>query len=401
MKLSFPEKAPFDFDVVCLSHLRWNFVYQRPQHLLSRFARNRRVFFFEEPEYLDEVSVPYLSNQVSSEGVIVSTPKLPRSLQGTRHNMVERRLLSEMLLEQKSDDFLLWYYTPMALEFSDHLNPRAIIYDCMDELSAFKNAPAVLAERERQLMRRADVVFTGGMRLYEAKKTLHKHVYPFPSSIDVKHFVKARTAVQCPGDQSNIPSPRLGFFGVIDERMDYDLLSKVAEARPDWHIVLIGPFAKVDPAELPRHPNIHYLGKKNYSELPDYIAGWDVALLPFAQNPSTEFISPTKTPEYLAAGKPVVSTPIHDVIHPYGDKNLVSIATDASGFVEAIETILKENRSEQWKRAVDNHLAQMSWDKTWNSMMEVVCDRIVSLDASSNRFGVDFAFANFSTEART
>jgi UDP-galactopyranose mutase len=259
----------------------------------------------------------------------------------------------------------------MALSFTGHLAPRAVVYDCMDELSAFKGAPSIMRERESELLSCADVVFTGGQSLYEAKRNQHPNIHPIPSSIDAPHFAQARNPAEDPEDQADIPHPRLGYFGVIDERMDTGLLSRIAEARIDWHLVMIGPIVKIDPADLPRHPNIHYLGGKDYKQLPDYLAGWDVALLPFAINDSTRFISPTKTPEYLAAGKPVVSTPIRDVVRPYGKMNLVSIAEGHSDFIKAIETILKEGTgSPGWLARVDEHLSQNSWDKTWLRMMK-------------------------------
>ena len=183
------------------------------------------------------------------------------------------------------------------------------------------------------MLARADLVFTGGQSLYEAKRGQHPRVFAFPSSVDAAHFARARRATDDPADQAAIPHPRLGFFGVIDERMDLDLLAAIADARPDWHLVIIGPVVKVDPASYRERANIHYLGKKDYQELPGYLAGWDVALLPFAINESTRFISPTKTPEYLAAGKPVVSTPIRDVVRPYGMRGLVHIAATADDFV--------------------------------------------------------------------
>jgi UDP-galactopyranose mutase len=288
---------------------------------------------------------------------------------------LQRSLLEGLLSERRIDvdQAVLWYYTPMALPFSRHLSPRATVYDCMDELSAFKGAPPELREREDELFSRADLVFTGGQTLYEAKRDRHPAVYAFPSSIDHEHFAQARTTIREPQDQVAIPHPRLGFFGVIDERLDIELLDAVAHARPDWQIVMIGPVVKIDPAALPRRDNIHYLGGKAYADLPAYLAGWDVALLPFARNESTRFISPTKTPEYLAAGKPVVSTSIRDVVRPYGDMKLVGIADTAEEFVKAVEFALDERgRSAEWLARVDEFLGQTSWDKTWGQMSRLI-----------------------------
>lgn len=357
------------FDVVVLSHLRWNFVHQRPQHLLSRCARQHRVFFVEEPIATDgparmEVSTP-------RPGVWVATPHLPEGMTGREADAMQRLLLDELLAEHRVRAFVLWYYTPMAVAFTRHLDPLATVYDCMDELSAFAGAPPEMRKREAELLSRADLVFTGGQSLYEAKRGQHPHVFAFPSSVDTAHFARARRATADPADQAAIPHPRLGFFGVIDERMDLDLLAAVADARPAWQLVMIGPVVKVDATLLPQRPNIHYLGGKEYRDLPEYIAGWDVALLPFALNDSTRFISPTKTPEYLAAGKPVVSTPIRDVVRPYGTRGLVHIAATAGDFVKAVEQALAEDGGARLRRA-DAFLAQESWDRTWERMRRLI-----------------------------
>jgi UDP-galactopyranose mutase len=352
-------------DLVCLSHLRWDFVFQRPQHLLSRCARGRRVFFVEEPVF-DE-GPARLAVRTSAEGVHVAVPHVPHGLDENAVATIQRDLMDELLRRQGIEDYVLWYYTPMAMPFTQHLAPAAVLYDCMDELSAFANAPRALRDHEAELMRRADVVLTGGHSLYEAKRNLHRNIHPFPSSIDVAHFGKARAALEDPPDQASIPRPRLGFFGVIDERMNIDLVASVAAARPDWQIVLVGPVVKIDPATLPRHSNIHYLGRKDYKDLPAYLAGWDVALLPFALNESTRFISPTKTPEYLAAGKPVVSTSIRDVVRPYGEMGLVRIADTPEDFVAAVEASLAE-RAHARIAEVDAFLAQSSWDSTWSGI---------------------------------
>jgi glycosyltransferase involved in cell wall biosynthesis len=278
---------------------------------------------------------------------------------------VQRQLLGELMREAGIRDYVLWYYTPMALAFTAHLSPAAIVYDCMDELSAYKDAPSALRQRERDLMQRASLVLTGGRSLYEAKRDQHQNIHLFPSSVDVPHFARARRELADPIDQASIPHPRLGFFGVIDERMDLSLVDGVAAARPDWHLVLLGPVVKIDQALLPRRPNIHYLGAKTYEELPRYIAGWDVALLPFARNEATRFISPTKTPEYLAAGKPVVSTAIRDVVRPYGELGLVRIADEAPAFVRACSAAMAEDAVARVTQA-DAFLRQTSWDGTWS-----------------------------------
>jgi UDP-galactopyranose mutase len=360
------ETAP---DLVCLSHLRWDFVYQRPQHLLTRCAQERRVFFFEEPVHDDGP----LRLEVKERGKVrVVVPHLPEGLTSdVAREAALRTMVERMMADHGITDYVLWYYTPMALQFTRHLRPRAVVYDCMDELSAFRGAPPVLRGLEGELLSRADLVFTGGQSLYEAKRDKHPRVRAFPSSIDAAHFGRAREADEEPADQIEIPRPRLGFFGVIDERLDIELLDEVARLRPEWQLVMIGPVVKIDEASLPRRANIHYLGMKSYEELPAYLSGWDVALLPFARNESTRFISPTKTPEYLAAGRPVVSTSIRDVVRPYGQEGLVRIADAPEDFVKACEEAMREDAAERQAR-VDVFLAQSSWDSTWASMNELI-----------------------------
>ena len=362
-------------DLVCFSHLRWDFVYQRPQHLLTRCAHDRRVFFVEEPIYGN--GSMRLDVREAEPGVYVVVPQLPDGLRSEiAINAVMKEMTRQFFLDHDIDQYVFWYYTPMALNFTEHFNPIASIYDCMDELSAFKGAHSQLPLLEKELFRCVDLVFTGGQSLYEAKRNEHGAVYAFPSSIDATHFRKARTAVEDPEDQSSIPHPRLGFFGVIDERFDSELLAQVAAKRPDWNFVMIGPIVKIDPDSLPKHKNIHYLGAKKYEQLPDYVAGWDIALLLFARNDSTRFISPTKTPEYLAAGKPVISTSITDVVRPYGELKLVEIADTPDEFIKAAEKILHDSSRSEWLTRVDNFLQDISWDKTWAQMSKLI-DEVV------------------------
>lgn len=361
-------------DLVCLSHLRWNFVYQRPQHLMSRCARERRVFYIEEPLFEPSRKRATLEIAATSCGVATVTPKLPTGMTQSRQLATQRTLMNQLVRKCAIHDCILWYYTPMALPFTEHLDPLLVVYDCMDELSGFRGAPPELRNKEAELMSRADVVFTGGLSLYEARARQHRNIHPFPSSIDAPHFARARDARETPADQRGIPHPRLGFAGVIDERMDLELVRGVAERRPDWHLVFLGPSVKVDPAELPRRANIHYLGPKSYEALPSYMAGWDVGIMPFAHNDSTRFISPTKTPEYLAAGRPVVSTSIRDVVRVYGARELVAIADTADDFVAEVDAILNRAPDPRWLDRVDRFLASASWDSTWSSMMRLIQD---------------------------
>jgi UDP-galactopyranose mutase len=282
---------------------------------------------------------------------------------------VPRALLDELLRTENLENLVLWYYTPLALQFSDHFKPCAVVYDCMDELSAFAGASAHLPAAERELLQRTDLVLTGGHSLYASKRSLHHNVHEFASGVDVGHFASAQHINQDPPDQSAIPKPRIGFFGVLDERLDRDLLASIAAHAPGWHFVLIGPVAKIDPGELPRASNLHYLGPKSYEDLPRYIAGWDVAMMPFAMNAATRHISPTKTPEYLAAGKPVVSTPIADVLRTYGAAGLARIAGTPEEFVESIRAALCEPLGRRIDR-VQAHLATQSWDEIWARISE-------------------------------
>ncbi|TCJ19212.1 glycosyltransferase family 1 protein [Flaviaesturariibacter flavus] len=363
-----------NIDLICFSHLRWNFVYQRPQHLLSRFAQHTRVFFVEEPIFHDGANRLQISE--SANNVYIIVPHLQHGLSEQAVLQSQRELLNDLISVMEINQYFCWYYTPMALPFSDHLEPTVTVYDCMDELSAFKFAPPALKDNEQRLLKRADVVFTGGYSIYEAKQHTHAHIYPFPSSIDREHFARARSISADTADQAGIPHPRFGFYGVIDERFDIDMIAEAATQRPDWQFVLIGPVVKIDPATLPRNNNIHYLGGKDYKELPHYLAGWDVAVIPFAQNESTRYISPTKTPEYLAAGKPVISTPIRDVVSPYGDNKLVHIAGTAEEFIRCGDEILASADRESWLKQVDAFLAGNSWDRTWSEMTQHIENRI-------------------------
>jgi UDP-galactopyranose mutase len=351
-------------DVLCFSHLGWDLVFQRPNHLMSRAARDRRVYYVEEPQPADR---PGLSTRIREGGVVVVTPQLPADLVGPARERTLRLLIDSLIRSERIERFQLWYYTPLALPWTSHLPAETVVYDCMDELSAFRDAPPELRMLEPELLARADVVFTGGHRLYEAKRRAHSNVHAFPSAVDVAHFRSARSGLVEPADQAALPRPRIGYYGVIDERMDLDLVRDVALARPNWSIVLVGPIVKISPDDLPDLANIHWLGPKPYAELPAYLAGWDVATMPFARNEATRFISPTKTPEYLAGGRPVVSTSIADVVRPYGEKGLARIADTPEAFVAAVEAALAEDPAQR-AEAADAFLRGMSWDRTWRAM---------------------------------
>ncbi|HEY0432282.1 MAG TPA: glycosyltransferase family 1 protein, partial [Chitinophagaceae bacterium] len=348
--------------LICLSHLRWNFVYQRPQHLMARFAQLMTVYFVEEPVFGDHRDEYRIERQGN---VFVVVPCL--SAEGDAQTIPVRlnKVLHQLIASEDISRYILWYYTPMALRFTNDLAPSLVVYDCMDELSAFRFAPPELKDLERQMFEKADIVFTGGRSLYDRKKEWHHNIYPLPSSIDRDHFAQARNIPRDPADQADIPRPRFGFYGVIDERFDIDLIAAVAAEKRGWHFILVGPVVKIDPDILPQRSNIHYTGSRGYAELPAYLAGWDIAIIPFVRNESTEFISPTKTPEYLAAGKPVISTSIKDVVDPYEVNGLVRIADDPDNFIAAAEAILANGMGANWARDVELFLSGTSWDRTW------------------------------------
>lgn len=350
--------------LICFCHLRWNFVYQRPQHLMTRASETYRVYYVEEPIWGDELRA-HVCRQ--SDNLTIVVPHLPHGISHEEFLQYQRQLVDELIESEKITDFIAWYYTPMALLFTDHLKPALTVYDCMDELSAFLGAPRELIDKEKELMSQAAVMFTGGYSLYEAKRDKHSSVFAFPSSIDYNHFAAARAKLPDPDDQQSIDHPRIGFSGVIDERFDRELIAELAQHRPDWQFVMLGPVVKIDPASLPHGPNVHYLGMKDYKQLPQYFSNWDVAILPFALNESTRFISPTKTPEYLSAGLPVVSTPIRDVVRTYGSADYVQVADNARAFEQAIERALAGQHPTDWQ-AIDTLLAESSWDKTWSDM---------------------------------
>jgi UDP-galactopyranose mutase len=349
--------------LICFSHLRWNFVFQRPQHLMSRLARTRQVLFFEEPVFAPAAT--RLECRQVLPNLSVLTPHLDQRVERRPDDVAAalQHLLEQHVCAQVRGLPILWYYTPMALAFSAGLPARMVVYDCMDELSGFVGAPPELVGRERELLQRAHLVLTGGRGLFEAKRHLNPNTHLFPSSVDVSHFAQALLDTPDPDDQAPIPHPRAGFAGVIDERMDLALLAEAARLRPRMHFVLLGPVVKIDPARLPRAHNIHYLGMKNYGDLPRYMHGWDVAILPFAHNEATRFISPTKTPEYLAAGLPVVSTSIRDVVRPYAHVGLVRVADDARDFVKALWAAITTDLARH-RAAAAAFLSSMSWDHT-------------------------------------
>ncbi|OYX27224.1 MAG: hypothetical protein B7Z10_00915 [Rhodobacterales bacterium 32-66-7] len=355
--------------LLCFSHLRWDFVHQRPQHLLNEAAANYRVFFIEEPEH--GPGDAHYRMRTAATGVTVLTPVFDGAADPVRE---QRKLVQALQRALGAGPVVHWYYTPMALRFARDLPHDLCVYDCMDELSAFRFAPAELVALEGELLAQSDLVFTGGRSLFQAKRQRHPDVHCFPSSVDVAHFACARTSLPDPVDQAGIASPRIGFAGVIDERIDIGLIATAAAALPDIQFILIGPVAKIDPASLPKAANLHWLGRKQYDELPAYLANWQAAWMPFALNDATRFISPTKTPEFLAAGLRVTSTAVADVVETYGKPGLVGIADETT-----IAATLRQSLAApdpEWRPAVDRCLARMSWSGTWTAMHGLIAQRL-------------------------
>ncbi|KAB7729386.1 glycosyltransferase [Rudanella paleaurantiibacter] len=355
-------------DLLCFSHLRWNFVYQRPQHLLTRAARRWRVWYVEEPIWSD---TPGLRVRLAGHQLYVVEPHLPHGTTPDEAIRLQRAMVDQLRAEQRIQNYAVWYYTPMAMLFSDHLHPRLTVYDCMDELSAFMGAPPLLIEQEQRLMHRANLVFTGGYSLYEAKQKHHARAYPFPSCIDYDHFVQARAGLPNPADQQGIVGPRIGYSGVIDERLDLALIDQLVQRRPDWQFVFLGPVAKIQPDQLPKHPNLHFLGMKAYDDLPAYFSNWQAALMPFAINAATKYISPTKTPEYLAAGLPVLSTPVRDVVRSYGGWERVCIAESAEELGARLGSLTTRPADSDGPQ-LEQFLREQSWENTWQQMQRIM-----------------------------
>lgn len=351
--------------LICFSHLRWNFVFQRPQQIMSRIVRYYQVLFWEEPVF-EQREDDIVTLSLDSSGVVIARPRLAADTVDD----VDARLarLLEGVIGEHRGGIIRWYYTPMMVPFTSGLEALCTVYDCMDQLANFRFAPPEITTREAELIAAADLLFTGGRSLYEAKRPLHRATHQFSSSVDIAHFGQARALERKSG-----AAPQLGYYGVIDERIDLALIARVADLRPEWTFHLVGPLAKIAPEDVPVRPNIRVYGQQPYAALPGYLADWDVALMPFALNEATRFISPTKTPEYLAAGTPVVSTPIADVVSDFGSLTGVMIAGDAEAFVAACERALEiDVIAPEWLEEVDRRLAEMSWDSIVRRMAELI-----------------------------
>jgi glycosyltransferase involved in cell wall biosynthesis len=360
-----------DFPLIVQSHLRWDFVWQRPQQLLSRMAASAPVLFVEEPLLLDDVRSERLEITEPAPNVYRAVPRLPTYLRDDYDRaiadvrvLVQRAIGPRGPLAGRFDGAVQWFYTPMpAPAMLGAFGERGVVYDCMDELAQFRFAPADLPDRERLLLDNADVVFTGGHRLYVSKSRYHDNVHFFGCGVDAAHFAQARSpATPLPVEVASLPRPVLGYYGVIDERLDYELLRELAAANPDASVVMVGPVVKVDPRELPRAENLHWLGQRDYADLPRYVKAFDVCLMPFALNEATEYINPTKTLEYMAAGKPIVSTAVADVVHNFTP--VVRVAGTRAEFVDLATQVASSPEPALVERGL-----RMAREATWESIV--------------------------------
>jgi UDP-galactopyranose mutase len=361
--------------VIVFSHLRWDSVFQRPHQLLTRIATSRRVVFIEEPRATDQTQ-PHWDITNPTRGITVCTPRTSCSTSGFCGEQVPllQQLLPDLLEELQLESYTAWFYTPLAVPLLDVLAPEAIVYDCMDALDKFSNASPDICSREKELLDRANLVFTGGPSLHRRMEGRHPNSHCFPSSVDAKHFATATEGHPDPESQAELATPRLGYFGVIDERLNLDLIETIAIQRPHWQIVMIGPVVKISTESLPKRQNIHYLGQQSYRDLPAFVGGWDVCLMPFALNDATEFISPTKVLEYMAAQKPIVSTSTTDVAVPFSD--IVHLADSPDEFLAACDNALAATPGEQQRRQdlMNKVLSNTSWDLTVEQMLRLLDD---------------------------
>jgi glycosyltransferase involved in cell wall biosynthesis len=361
MEMIYGVSKPQQYDMIVFCHLRWEFVYQRPQHLISRFASKRRILFIEEP-------VSFSASEQNTANLIEIHSNL-HVMQPRVQNIPEIKNLLEAYIENRNIE-IGWLYSAAFESLLDEFSFGKIVYDCMDELSHFKGAPIELIEQEKKLLEKADIVFTGGKLLYEMKSKLHPNVHCFPSSVELEHFSKAMNGIPIPDDIAEIPQPIIGYYGVIDERIDLRLLKEIAMNNPLFSFVMIGPLAKISKDELPTAENIYYLGMKDYKLLPNYLKAFRVAIMPFAMNDSTRYISPTKTLEFMAANKPIISTPVHDVVRDYS--HCVSIVTDAESFSEELYKVLTAHKSPMINEHFNKVLNATSWDATAEKMNELL-----------------------------
>ncbi len=380
MELSTVEPAPplnrfrvqaEDYPIIVHSHLGWDWVWQRPQQFLSRLSVRHPVLFVEAPVPADGIKAASLTLREVADypNVVVLQMQMPaaRWSDGAWVDKERRRLVQSVLagpLGRKFAEPIQWFYDPMAVTaFAGHLGERALVYDCMDQLSQFKGAPAKLVRRERELLAVADVVFAGGPKMWAAKREHNANCFAYGCGVDVKHFGKARhAATEIPHDVAHLRGKILGYFGVVDERIDYALLAALADHDPEWHVVIVGPTAKVDPAEFPQRDNLHWLGGRDYAQLPLYAKAFDVCLMPFAINEATEYINPTKALEYMATATPIVSTAVQDVVLQFSD--IVRVADSPEQFIAHCEREATRPTAARVRRGL-----QRARRNTWDSIV--------------------------------
>jgi len=280
-----------------------------------------------------------------------------------------RRLCRRLGLDRP----LLWTFLPNVNWLLGRLNERMVIYHCVDEYSEFSGVPKdVIVRMEQDLIRRADIVFTSAEKLCDERRQVNPRTYFIPHGVDVAHFSRALDpAIEVPEEIRRLAKPVIGFFGLLADWVDLDMIGALARARPQWSFALVGK-VQTDLGAVARLPNVHRLGQQPYTALPAYCRGFDVGLIPFRMNELTLRVNPLKLREYLAAGLPVVSTPLPEVVRYNG---LVHIAVNEAGFLRAIDAALKERSPEQDRRRVEAMRGE-SWEARVSEMSDVIRGRL-------------------------
>jgi glycosyltransferase involved in cell wall biosynthesis len=294
---------------------------------------------------------------------------LAQRLNGVLLERSLRRTLSKLSFARP----ILWTFLPTMNRLVGRLGERLLVYHCVDKYSEFSGVPRdAIVAMERDLVKRADLVFTSAARLLEECRPLNPHTHFITHGVDTAHFGRAldpQTPV--PDDLAGIRKPVAGFFGLIADWVDLPLIRSLARERPDWSFVLIGK-AATDLAPLQGLSNVHWLGQKPYTELPGYCRGFDVALIPFVQNELTLRVNPLKLREYLAAGLPVVSTPLPEISRYDG---LVRLATRREEFIGGIEAALAERSPELAGRRFEAMRGE-SWEARVADMARLIDERV-------------------------
>lgn len=316
--------------IVCLSSTRWSFLWQRPQQIMSRLCARHDILYVDPPFPVAEEQVRGISNDESGTLIVKNLQTINDALQIFRPLEISRfsypDLDSNELLKMNQELLqcqiqkalfqlgwqhpLLWLYDPRNVNLVDQLNPCGVIYDCVDSFRSFSWSHPHVSIWEEALVDRADVVLATSRALYQERLRKNRYTFLVPNAADYKHFSPWQ-GYEKPADITAISRPRLGFIGAIYEWVDLELLQVIADKSPAWNLVLIGP--KQHGLQLPERSNIHWLGQRGYAELPAYVHSFDVALIPFLVNETTQHANPIKFWEYLAAGKPVVSTLLPEI----------------------------------------------------------------------------------------